>query len=164
MEGNVISLNEGIPRDRLRSLRRPWPSETPEFPGAGPTSGRGSRAPEVPSPAQHLGGLRQVSDQTRGALWRYHLRPPPFPLPAPQPGSGEGVVVRTLQAHRQPRAQGSQSTRGRLPPRTPTCRPRMRSARLARPASPRPAARGQCAGAAADASVYVRARRWRRRG
>ncbi|VCW70899.1 unnamed protein product, partial [Gulo gulo] len=31
-------------------------------------------------------------------------------------------------------------------------------------ASPRPAARGQCAGAAADASVYVRARRWRRRG
>uniref|UniRef100_A0A8C0SP39 Ubiquitin carboxyl-terminal hydrolase n=2 Tax=Canis lupus familiaris TaxID=9615 RepID=A0A8C0SP39_CANLF len=40
----------------------------------------------------------------------------------------------------------------------------MRSTRPARPASPRPAARGQCAGAAADASVYVRARRWRRRG
>nr|XP_060508730.1 ubiquitin carboxyl-terminal hydrolase 10 [Panthera onca] len=40
----------------------------------------------------------------------------------------------------------------------------MRTRRPARPAAPRPAARGQCAGAAADASVYVRARRWRRRG
>ncbi|KAK1330394.1 hypothetical protein QTO34_010583 [Cnephaeus nilssonii] len=63
-----------------------------------------------------------------------------------------------------PTGAGSESTPGRLPPRTPTCPPRRRSTRPARPASPRPAVRGQCAGAAADASVYVRARRWRRRG
>lgn len=102
---------------------------------------------EEPGPAARFGVITCVPC----AFPRPHRSRTPRP-PSARPGRPQRGGART------------QTPPGRLPPRTPTCRPRMRSTLPARPASPRPAARGQCAGAAADASVYVRARRWRRRG
>ncbi|KAG8513144.1 Ubiquitin carboxyl-terminal hydrolase 10, partial [Galemys pyrenaicus] len=63
-----------------------------------------------------------------------------------------------------PRRRVSQSTQPAPAAHAHLSAAHAQRASLARPASPRPAARGQCAGAAADASVPVRAIRWRRRG
>ncbi|XP_053066858.1 ubiquitin carboxyl-terminal hydrolase 10 isoform X7 [Acinonyx jubatus] len=125
----------------------------------GPASGRGSGlrtsrvTPSTPEARQ------QVRGPGRPGAWA-SLPPPPALSPS---GTAAGAPsARPRGPHRE--GARARSPPGPLPPRTPTCRPRMRTRRPARPAAPRPAARGQCAGAAADASVYVRARRWRRRG
>lgn len=157
-DGTVIAIHQRTPLGLQRSLRRPRPRETPGLGLRLPGNRRPESRPSITSTASH-----QVRSRDHpGAL--------AFPSPSPALShSGPAAGLRWLpfssgKGRIRPTGAGSESTRGRLPPRTPTCPPRRRSTRPARPASPRPAVRGQCAGAAADASVYVRARRWRRRG
>lgn len=142
-----------------RLYGRPRPRETLAFGGPGRPQARGSGLRTSRVSPSTLEACQQVRGPGRPGA---SASSPPLPAlspwgtaagaPSARPGGPHGAGAR------------AQSPPGPLPPRTPTCRPRMRTGRPARPAAPRPAARGQCAGAAADASVYVRARRWRRRG
>lgn len=163
MDGNVIFIHQRSPLGLQRSLRRPWPRETLGL-GLGlrlPGTGRPESRPSTTSTASH-----QVRSRAHlGAFDVFISLPCALPAPALQRGSG-GSRADPGKGRIRPTGAGSESTPGRRPPRTPTptCPPRRRSTRPARPAPPRPAGRRECAGAAADASVYVRARRWRRRG
>lgn len=129
--------------------------------GAG-AAAPGHRTSGVP-PINHLDSL--PPGEKPGPPWCFGVFTPSPALSrsGPEPGL-RWLPFSSRKSRIRPTGAGSESTRGQLPPRTPTCPPRRRSTRPARPASPRPAVRGQCAGAAADASAYVRARRWRRRG
>lgn len=158
MDGHALSINQGLLGDLQGPLPPSWPRETLGFGLCRPRTIH-PRTPDAPSPAPRPGGLPGGGKPGRMGTLALSSPPPTLSLagtagqllgPRPAPAGPHLPAGRGLRVHP-----------GMVPPRTPTCRPRVRSAR---PASPRPAARCQCAGAAADASVCVRARRWRRRG
>ena len=104
---------------------RPRPRTTLGFGGAGglQAAAPGLRTSSVPPSTQVASRLVRNPGRP-GAL---ALSPPSTALSPPAPHSDPGAPGPRRAGPHPLRAAGSQSAPGRLPPRTPTCRPRMRS-------------------------------------